>query len=141
MWDPSWSNRVGLVEVFIEPQAKEKEQTPQCFTRTSSPNLLEPQEFEKYNYGHHVDHASFLRSMDEGCAMCNRFRLLKDYSETNEKTEKLGYSSVFHVRLSEGKLTTYLHYGKSKGGIDFVPVGGKLHFGASGIILQSSTRD
>lgn len=141
MWDPSWSNRVGLVEEFLEPQAKEKEQTPQGFTHTSSPNLPEPQEIEKYIYGHHVDQASFLLSMNEGCAMCNRFSPLKEDSETNGKPEKLGYFSVFYVLLSGGKLIMFVHYGNSQGGFDFVPVGGKLHFGASGSILQSSIRD
>ncbi|KAK1985719.1 heterokaryon incompatibility protein-domain-containing protein [Colletotrichum cereale] len=77
----------------------------------------------EYVYGHHKDKASFLASMREGCAMCNRFRMHFDY---NSKLQSLGYFSVFHVALNLEhaadikRFVMFVRVGNSSGGFDFV---------------------
>ncbi|MCJ1405547.1 hypothetical protein MMC11_008775 [Xylographa trunciseda] len=141
MWDPSRSNRIGLVEEFLEPQVGEEEQTPEGFTHTSSLDLSKPQEFEKYMYGHHINRASFLRAIDEGCAMCNRISPLVDDLETYEKIEKSGYFSVFSVLLKEGKLIMFIYYGIRHGGFYFVPFGEQKYDSNLNFELGPTTND
>lgn len=79
----------------------------------------------EYVYGHHKDRASFLASMREGCAMCNRFRY--PTSDINPKLQKLGYFSVFHVTLDQERTVDepimVVKVGNSSGGFGFVPFG------------------
>ena len=104
--------------------------------QSSSSDETEHHELERHIYGHHVDTASFYRSIEEGCAMCNRFRLIGFESglATNEKIERLGYSSVFSVKMQEGKIIMTVYHEDISGGFYLVPVGGKnleyfLYFG------------
>lgn len=78
----------------------------------------------KYVYGHHKDRASFLASIREGCAMCNRFRHLDG---DNPKLQNLGYFSVFYLMLDQectvDEPTMFVEVGNSSGGFEFVPLG------------------
>lgn len=82
-------------------------------------------EVNKYVYGHHKDRASFLASMREGCAMCNRFR--HPTGNDNPKSQNLGYFSVFHVALDQERTVDepimFVEVGNSSGGFEFVPFG------------------
>lgn len=122
MWDPA--RRLGLLKEFLaekreeeeEPQSEQEEETAQVDEQHNK-----KREFERYIYGHHVDKASFRRSVMEGCAMCNRFSHTGD-----EKFEKLGYYSVFSTLQRKDELIMFGHFRGSTGGFAFVPVGGNM---------------
>nr|POE53267.1 hypothetical protein CFP56_28489 [Quercus suber] len=87
----------------------------------SQGTIMEKNEIEQFVYGHHVNKASFLLSLDEGCAMCNRFKFGKDAGE--ESFEDLGFFSVFTISLREEQFIMTAYFRGRQGGFAFVPVG------------------
>lgn len=122
MWDPSRSKRLALLKDFMASYHDDDNDNAPGLHRTSTGDLTHHGANE-YVYGHHKDRASFLASMREGCAMCNRFRY--PTSDINPKLQKLGYFSVFHVTLDQERTVDepimVVKVGNSSGGFGFVP--------------------
>lgn len=129
MWDPSRSKRLALAKDFDNTEdSRLQDSELQVLTsvnvvQVNHPGSMRP---DQYVFGHHKTKESFDASIQEGCAMCNRFR---GDGAPNPKIQELGYFSVFLVRLPQGKETTpkplmHVYIGQSSGGFGFVPVGG-----------------
>lgn len=79
-----------------------------------------------YVYGHHKDRASFLASIQEGCAMCHQLRRRSPalIDDENPQLQTLGYFSVFYLELeSQGlhanKPMMTVEVRNSRGGVEF----------------------
>lgn len=91
----------------------------------------------EYVYGHHRDKSSFLVSMREGCAMCNRLSG-PEFEGNNYKLQSLGYFSVFYVRINrdlplQKNFAMYVEVGNCSRGSHFVPLGGETFVATTAI--------
>lgn len=116
---------------------------------TVSGNLLaSANDFSRYKvgeyvYGHHKSKASFLASIRKGCAMCNRFSLLRS-DGNNSRLKSLGYFSVFYVSLDQERsvdrhFMIVVQVENIQGRFDLVPLGGKTCIATTSFTLVLSS--
>ncbi|USP76157.1 HET-domain-containing protein [Curvularia clavata] len=111
IWDPTQTPRLCSLEYFGEELPESAE----------GPDIV---------FGHHKDEASFRRSIDEGCAMCNRFGGIPERAKApnNPLLEALDYFSVFWiyrvVEDSKEQVVMKCLFHSLQGGFCFVPYGG-----------------
>ncbi|KAK0384150.1 hypothetical protein NLU13_8239 [Sarocladium strictum] len=126
MWDPSRSKRLILFKDFRPGVSRDTEQSLDR-RHASSANDFSRYKVGEYVYGHHKSKASFLASIRKGCAMCNRFSLLRS-DGNNSRLKSLGYFSVFYVSLDQersvdGHFMIVVQVENIQGSFDLVPLG------------------
>ncbi|KAK1993451.1 HET-domain-containing protein [Colletotrichum falcatum] len=146
VWDPNRSKRVALVKDFDDdmgPDSEDGDGTPTNGT-SKGPDLPMGLSPDQYVYGLHKDMASLNASIQQGCAMCNRFAY-PFASRPNPWLKELGYLSVFRVSLdregSPPKPAMFVAIGDFLGQFGFVPSGVPKYDDNMNAQLGSSNND
>ncbi|CAJ2505763.1 Uu.00g131570.m01.CDS01 [Anthostomella pinea] len=103
--DPQKTRRLGQMrdfpEILRQQLRKPKIKNIENEEFNEAVDKLDLQEHEKYVFGHHVDYASMLRSMQLGCVACTQFSVFNDENDINPAYEKLGAELTMLVYVGD----------------------------------------
>ena len=86
-------------------------------------------------FDHHITEESFEKSIQDGCVQCNRFASIRKAEKANPMLARLGWFSLFSVRLNQvSPLVMFVYVLGASGGFEMIP-----HIGMYVLILSSSS--